>query len=102
MRAVPFHWEMTLCLLSSTWRRGTAKKLSSEEMKKEKAEEDWIQLCKFVEEMSFESNEVEASDFEGNFEKDPNSEFRKKIRRIKVSETEPIILGRILSKSGNK
>ena len=82
--------------------KGHSKKLSSEEMKKEKAEEDWIQLCKFVEEMNFESNEFESSDFEGNFEKDPNSELRKRIRRIKVSETEPIILGRILSKSGNK
>ena len=32
-----------------------------------KAEEDWIQLCKFLEEMSFESHEVETSDIEGNF-----------------------------------
>ena len=52
--------------------------------------------------MDFENNEVESPDFEGNFEKDPNSEFRKRIRRIKTSETEPIILGRILAKIGNK
>ena len=40
--------------------KGHSKKLSSDEMKKEKAQEDWIQLCKYVEEMSFEGNEVEA------------------------------------------
>ena len=71
-------------------------------MKKEKSEQDWIQLCEFVEEMNFETNEVEASDFEGNFQKDSNSKFRKRIRRIKTCETEPIMLGRILAKTGSK
>ena len=49
------------------------------------------------EEMRFESHKVEAADCEGNFEKDSNSEFRKRIRRIKTSETEPIMLGRIVA-----
>ena len=65
--------------------KGSSKQLSSDEMKKEKAEQDWIQLCEFVEEMNFEINEVEASYFEGNFQKDSNSKFRKRIRRIKTS-----------------
>ena len=74
-----------------------SKKLSTKELNKEKADRDWIQLYKFVEEMDFANNEVQSPDFEGNFEKDQNSAFRKRIRRIKVSETDPIILGRILA-----
>ena len=73
-----------------------SKKLSTEELNKEKANRDWIQLCKFVEEMDFENNEVQSPDFEGNLEKDPHSVFRKRIRRIKVNETDTIILGKIL------
>ena len=52
--------------------------------------------------MNFESNEAEASDFEGNIQKDLNSKFRKRIRRIKISKTEPIMLERILAKTGSK
>ena len=50
----------------------------------------------------FENSEVEQQDFGGDFERDPQSALRKRIRRIKVSETDPIILGRILAKTGNK
>ena len=83
--------------------KGSSKQLSSEKMKKEKAEQDWLKLCEFVEEIKFETSEVEASsDFEGTFQKDSNSNFRKRIRRIKTSESEPIMLGKILAKTGSK
>ena len=42
--------------------KGSSKQLSSDEMKKEKAEQDWLKLCEFIEEMKFESSEVEAPD----------------------------------------
>ena len=35
-------------------------------------------------------------------QKDSNSNFRKRIRRIKTSESEPIMLGKILAKTGSK
>ena len=64
--------------------KGSSKQQSSEKMKKEKADQDWLKLCEFVEEMKFETSEVEASsDFEGTFQKDSNSNFRKRIRRTK-------------------
>ena len=50
--------------------KGSSKQQSSEKMKKEKADQDWLKLCEFVEEMKFETSEVEASsDFEGTFQK---------------------------------
>ena len=77
--------------------KGSSKQISSERMK---AEQDWLKLCEFIEEMKFETSEVEASsDFEGTFQKDSNSNFRKRIRRIKTSELEPIMLGKILAKT---
>ena len=45
---------------------------------------------------------MESQDFGGDFERDPQSALRKRIRRIKVSQTDPIILGRILARTGNK
>ena len=72
-------------------------------MKKEKADQDWLKLCEFVEEMKFDTSEAEASsDLEGTFQEDPKSNFRKRIRRIKTSESEPIMLGKILAKTGSK
>ena len=55
-----------------------------------------------MEKYDFENNEVEPQDFEGNFEKDMQSALRNRVRRIKVSENDPITLGRILAKTGNK
>ena len=64
--------------------KGSSKQQSSEKMKKEKADQDWLKLCEFVEEMKFETSEVEASsDFEGTFQTNSNSNFRKRIRRTK-------------------
>ena len=76
----------------------------SSKVNKEKAdrERDWKELCKFIEEHDFENNKVEPQDFEGNFKRDMNSALRKRIRRVKISETDPIILGRILAKTGNR
>ena len=45
---------------------------------------------------------MEPQDFGGDFERDPQFALRKRIRRIKVSDTDPIILGRILARTGNK
>ena len=45
---------------------------------------------------------MKPQDFEGNLEKDMQSALRNRVRRIKVSENDPIILGRILAKTGNK
>ena len=53
--------------------KGHSRKLSTEELNKEKADRDWIEFCKFVEKYDFENNEVEPQDFEGNFERDPQS-----------------------------
>ena len=63
--------------------KGSSKQQSSEKMKKEKTVE-------------------EGSHFEGTFHRDPKSNFRKKIRRIKTSQSEPIMLGKILAKTGSK
>ena len=82
--------------------KGHSKKLPTEELNKENADRDWIELCKCVEKYDFENNEVEPQDFEGEFERDTQSALRKRIKRIKVSETDPIILGRILARTGNK
>ena len=45
---------------------------------------------------------MKPQNFEGNLEKDMQSALRNRVRRIKVSENDPIILGRILAKTGNK
>ena len=76
----------------------------SSKVNKEKAdrERDLKELCKFIEEHDFENNKVEPQDFEGNFKRDMNLALRKRIRRVKISETDPIILGRILAKTGNR
>ena len=64
--------------------KGSSKQQSSEKMKKER-------------------NAVEdSSDFEGPFHRDPKSNFRKRIRRIKTSQSEPIMLGKILAKTRGK
>ena len=63
--------------------KGSSKQQSSEKMKKEKTVE-------------------EAPDFAGTFYRDLKSNFRKKIRRIKTSQSEPIMLGKILAKTGSK
>ena len=39
--------------------------MSTEELNKEKADREWIELCKFVEKYDFENNEVEPQNFEG-------------------------------------
>ena len=81
--------------------KGSSKQLSSENRKK--ADQDWLKLCDFIEEMKLETSEAEASsDFEGTFQKDLNSNFRKRIKRIKTSNTDPIMLGKILAKTGSK
>ena len=77
--------------------KGSSRKLSTKEPNMEKADSDWIELCKFVKKYDFENKKVEPQDFEGDFERNPQSALRKRIRRIKVSETDPIILGRILA-----
>ena len=67
--------------------KGHSKKLPTEELNKEKADRDWIELCKFVEEYDFydfENNEVEPQDFEGYFEKDSQSAFRKGLEGSKL------------------
>ena len=70
--------------------KGSSRKLSTKEPNMEKEDSDWIELCKFVKEYDFENNEVEPQDFEGEFERVPQSSLRKRIRRIKVSQTDPI------------
>ena len=45
---------------------------------------------------------MEAQDFGGEFVREPHSVLRERIRRIKVSQADPIILGRILARTGNK
>ena len=42
--------------------KGSNRKLSTEELNKEKADRDWIELCKFVEKYDFENNEMEPQD----------------------------------------
>ena len=51
---------------------------------------------------SEEKTVEEAPDFAGTFYRDLKSNFRKKIRRIKTSQSEPIMLGKILAKTGSK
>ena len=36
------------------------------------------------------------------FEKDINSATRKRVKRIKTSSTDPVVMGRILAKYGNR
>ena len=68
-----------------------------------KADQDWLKLCEFIEEIKFETREVERSaDFEGTFQRDSNSNFRKRVRRIKVSETDPIMPDKMLAKTRSK
>ena len=44
----------------------------------------------------------EAPDFAGTFYRDLKSNFRKNIRRIKTSQSEPIMFGKILARTGSK
>ena len=53
--------------------------------------------------MKFDTKEIEAStDFEGTFKRDSNSNFRKRVSRIKASESDPIMFGKILAKTGSR
>ena len=45
---------------------------------------------------------VLESDFEGVFEKDMNSALRKRVQRVKSSSSDPVVMGRILAKDGNR
>ena len=70
-------------------------------MNKEKAiaEQDWKNLCEFIEKHNFETPNAEPeNDFDGTFAKDNNSALRRRIQRVKASETDPVILGE--SKAG--
>ena len=71
--------------------------------KKKIAEQDWEHLVEFIGKYNLDTHNTEPErDFDGTFVKDNNSALRKRILRIKASVTDPIILGRILGRSGNR
>ena len=48
-------------------------------------------LCQFIEKHKLNTNNDEPEkDFEGNFDRDINSAFRRRIQRVKTSETDPV------------
>ena len=72
-------------------------------LNKEKAilQQDWKDLCAFIEKHNFDTNNAEPeNDFEGRFERDMNSALRRRIQRVKASETDPVVLGR--TETGNR
>ena len=50
-----------------------------------------------------EKKEVKKKeDFEGTFTRDPNSKFRKMVQRVKSTQSDPTMKGKILARTGGK
>ena len=64
---------------------------------------DWNDLLNWIDQNNFEApGLVLESDFEGVYEKDMNSAPRKRVQRVKTSSTDPVVMGRLLAKHGNR
>ena len=64
---------------------------------------DWNDRLKWMDQYYFEGHcLVLESDFEGVFEKHMNSALRKKVQRVRSSSSDPVVMGRILAKDGNR
>ena len=55
------------------------------------------------EEMDLGTKEVEGKgDFQGTFTRDPDSKFRKIVQRVKSTQSDPIMKGRIMARTGGR
>ena len=80
---------------------GGCKNTSSKKTRKEK--EEWEEFVHFIEELDLGSRKAESEgDFEGNFTRDPDSKFRKMIQRVKSTQSDPIMKGKIMARTSGR
>ena len=80
---------------------GECTKLSTLKSRKEK--EEWEEFMHFIEELELESTKADSEgDFKGIFTRDPYSNFRKMIKRVKSTQPDPIMKGKIMARTSGR
>ena len=80
---------------------GVCKNISSKKTRKEK--DEWEEFVHFIEELDLGSRKAESEgDFEGIFTRDPDSKFRKMIQRVKSTQSDPIMKGKIMARTSGR
>ena len=72
-------------------------------LKSRKKKEEWEEFMQFIEEIELESTKTDSEgDFEGIFTRDPESNFRKMIKRVKSTQSDPIMKGKIMARTSGR
>ena len=71
-------------------------------LKSRKEKEEWEEFMNFIEELELESKTDSEGDFEGIFTRDPDSNFRKIIKRVKLTQSDPIMKGKIMARTSGR